>query len=164
MAEEDIQERIDALNKLVDAENWDALEQAANQFIEYYPKNPAGYFFRGVSKDELVQYEEAIQDYSTALSKLDANAENDELRAVILRNRAHIYFTLELWQAAKRDIDKSLEIDPNNVTSLRVAKLIDENLRKGTERSPLFTRGKLLARIHKTKPRGIHGRKDYALF
>jgi len=52
-----IQKRLDELKELAAAENWEALEEAANKFIEDYEDRAEGYFYRGSAKLILEKYE-----------------------------------------------------------------------------------------------------------
>ena len=110
MAEDDdkeIEKRIDALEELVDADNWEALEQAATQFIEDYPDRAEGYFFRGNAKGGLKQYDEAIKDYDKAIEL------NSEV-AVIYNNRGNAKNELDQYIEAIKDFDRAIELDPKH--------------------------------------------------
>ena len=141
MAEEDdIQKRIEALDELVDAKNWDALEQAANQFIEDYPDRAEGFFARGVSKQPQEQYIEVIIDYDKAIDLDPKNARaynkrgnvksilgqfeeaiKDYVEAIRLKpnfsktfnDRGNAKGRLRLFEEAIKDFDKAIELNPN---------------------------------------------------
>ena len=104
MPEDDIQKRINDLNELVDAKNWDALEQAANQFIEDYPDRAEGFTYRGFAKSRLGHHQEAIEDHNKAID-IDPNY------AKAFNGRGIAKARLELHEEAIRDYNKAIEID-----------------------------------------------------
>ena len=105
--DKEIEKRIDALNELAEAKDWEALEQAATQFIEDYPDRAEGYFFRGNAKGGLKQYDEAIKDYDKAIEL------NSEV-AVIYNNRGNAKNELDQYIEAIKDFDRAIELDPKH--------------------------------------------------
>ena len=104
--DKEIEERIEELNEIAKAEEWEGLEREAERFIEDYPEHAAGYFLRGTIKDKLEQYEEAIKDYDEAirLKPEHANAYN---------NRGTAKLALERFEEAIKDYNEAIHLNPN---------------------------------------------------
>jgi tetratricopeptide (TPR) repeat protein len=98
--------------KLYNSQNY---QGAINKFAEAIvqsPNFPDAYFYKGYSHYNLNQYDQAVQDLTTALSQGYKN------RFEIYRVRGYIYKESKRYDAAIADYVEALKIDPNNLIFL----------------------------------------------
>jgi lipoprotein NlpI len=78
----------------------------AGKAIDREPKNPAGYYFRGLARDKARQFEGAIADFDKAIL-LEPKA------AEAYQGRGTVQFKLGHIKASLADFDKYLELRPD---------------------------------------------------
>lgn len=98
---------------LINAELHDAQaqEKETEQAMEYFPSQPAVYFFNGIAKNELKKYKEAIGAFETGLSM---TVDNPSLEIQFYSNLAESHYRLKHYSEMDTYFDKALELDPTN--------------------------------------------------
>ena len=87
-----------------------------NQAIELDKTNPLGYFFRGAAYHSLEEYDEAMLDYTKAISIDEKFTDAYYNRAKIILSRKDIQ-NPDIKKAIS-DLDKALELDPKFADAL----------------------------------------------
>ena len=110
--------------------------QDISKFIEIYPHNPMGYYFRGneyyliSNKDE-----DAINDFNKAISICLSYKLSDLSRSILSHTyymRAHIYANkLGRYKEAIIDFNKSISINPQNLEKYIYNELADSHFNLG---------------------------------
>jgi tetratricopeptide (TPR) repeat protein len=98
-----------AYNK-VEASDFTAAEELLTKAIELNPKVSHIFFARGVCRENLKRYKEAIEDYSRAIELKPSDAE-------FYKSRGFLYYQQKNYRNAISDFDWALEIDPNSAST-----------------------------------------------
>jgi tetratricopeptide (TPR) repeat protein len=92
-------------------EKYDHLVQYSDRAKELFPDQPIPYFFAGIAKFELKQYENAVKDFNHGV-KLVAN--NDELLSEFYMYLGDTYHSLKDTAESDKAYEKSLSIKNDN--------------------------------------------------
>lgn len=98
-----------SIKKAFYSEDWEKLEKLSLDAIKRYPDFELAYFSKGLAKDELGDYKEAIESYTYAMSI----ATPDKL-VDLYQNRGLAYLHDKQYDKAIADYDKALKLNPDN--------------------------------------------------
>ncbi len=119
-------------------EQFDSLASTSEKAMDLFPNQPVIYFYSGMAKLQLKQYEAAIKDMDAAIIM---NPDNKFLVSQLYANLGDAYHGLKLDDASDSCYDASLEYDPKNEYVLNnysyYLSLREKNLNKALEMSTL---------------------------
>lgn len=95
--------------------NYQELATLSDQVIELFPNQPIGFYFNGLAKNQLEQYEEAIEVLKTGVA---ITVDNPSLKSQMYANLAEAYHYQEKHRQSDEYFEKALEIDPDDATTL----------------------------------------------
>jgi len=98
-----------AYNK-VEGSDFAAAEELLTKAAELNGKSAQIFFARGVCRENLKMYKEAIEDYSRAIELKPSDGE-------FYKSRGFLYYTQKKYRQAIADFDWALEIDPNSAAT-----------------------------------------------
>ena len=95
---------------------------AVGQFdeaIRLHPGYPQAYFARGVARDELGQYQRAIEDYNSPISSFPQPLCPPPCVTydILYVNRAVSYANLGQYERAIEDLDEAIRLNPHNAAA-----------------------------------------------
>ena len=100
-------ELADSANFYISRENWPKAEEKLIEALRLEPAN----FSNSLLLANLGVVQTAKGEYEKALESLSLGLNIAPKSAILLNNRAHTYLLTENVEAAKKDLDKSLQID-----------------------------------------------------
>ncbi|MBN1633590.1 MAG: tetratricopeptide repeat protein [Ignavibacteria bacterium] len=98
-----------AYNK-VESSDFAAAEELLTKAAELNGKSVQIFYARGVCRENLKRYKEAIEDYSKAIELKPSNGE-------FYKSRGFLYYLQKNYRQAIADFDWALEIDPNSAAT-----------------------------------------------
>lgn len=122
-------EVLEAANKLISKKKFTEAFDLLAEGIDQMPDSITLYAFRGTLFDAFMLYDSAIEDFTTALSL----AEDDSWKANLFANRGGMKSKIRDFEGAYIDLDKAIELDPENLAALNNMAMVCEEIGKAEE-------------------------------
>ncbi len=118
--------------------DYNSMKSRSEEALTYFPNQPLVYFFNGLANNQLKNYEEAVDSYSTGSMLV---VDNDAMLAQFYSSMGDSYHQLKKHKESDEAYDKALKIDSQNATVLNnysyYLSLRGEKLEKAEEMSKL---------------------------
>lgn len=99
--------KLEEAKELFNTNKFNEAIELFNEFLVEQPSHADALFFRGICYRKIEHYQLSINDFTAIINRL-----NDE--ATIYSERAISYYHLKNYKAAVDDLNKAVELEPNN--------------------------------------------------
>lgn len=106
---------LEILNHAKAERNWNKCDRISSEALEMYPLNPEMYYFNGLSKYKLKNYQAAQE---SLLTGRDLVLDDSKLLSDIQCVLGSVYYKQNIWSEAQVSFDAALIQNPENVTAL----------------------------------------------
>jgi len=106
---------LEILNHAKAERNWNKCDRISSEAIEMYPLNPEIYYYNGLAKYKLKNYQAAQE---SLLTGRDLVIDDSKLLSDIQCVLGSVYYKQNIWSEAQVSFDAALIQNPENVTAL----------------------------------------------